>query len=233
LAVAGAAINELIDGIPRAQNPGIGGDMQGAGDVFRAIDLKHPQEMQMAWDAGVDRVIAKIRAIPGLEDIIRLEAGRREENLPVQMIMTDARLKKIIERAKALRDAAEPKRAEQLPLFQEVGRNAPGVSAPGGPGAREAVAGREGQGAAAGARLRQPPLKPFTLPKITATFEVIDAAGDRHRVEILSVNKPDALKQLKQQFPRFRRATLVDIKYPQIEQIPFSIKGSRPKGFSR
>jgi len=28
LAVAGAAINELIDGIPRADNPGMGGDMQ-------------------------------------------------------------------------------------------------------------------------------------------------------------------------------------------------------------
>jgi len=76
LAVAGAAINELIDGIPRADNPGMGGDMQGAAEIFKAMGFDQPQDMQMLWDIGVERVVQRINAIPGLADLIREEAGR-------------------------------------------------------------------------------------------------------------------------------------------------------------
>jgi len=192
----------------------------------------------MLWDIGVERVVQRINAIPGLADLIREEAGRREENLPIEWVMTEARIGKIIERAKELRNAVGPQQLE-LPLGQ-AGSHGGGIPAPGGPGAQAIIAGGQGQGAPAGAAAPRAgtagrPLRPFRIPKLTFQLETTNlwtGAVTQHTIIAPTLN--DALGQLGRTVsPRNVQLRILDVTGPPIEQIPFSVKGSRPKGFSR
>jgi hypothetical protein len=240
LGVAGAAMNEVVNGIPAHQNPGMGGDMRGAADVFDAMGFTYPDQMQALWDAGVARVIAEINSIPGLADLVREEARKREENLPAEHLFSQNRIDKINARARALRDAARQQQQQQQPQQIELpgvlSGNAPGVPAQGSGGNPQAVAGGQGGNAPAGAGLPpvRTPLKPFKAPDIDFSLLIRDqrtGIAITHRV-VTAKSLNQAMTKLAKLVPP-RRGWVVQVLGehqigPPVQQIPFAIKGERP-----
>lgn len=194
IGAAGAAAEEVIMGIDRNQNPGLGGDKQDANQLMDAAGIP-VDERQAQWDAAVDRAAAKLRPIANM---IREEVSRREENLPVEWHFSKRRVQNIVLRAQ--RESLEA--AGQQGLW-DVGR----VGAGAGPGAPQGAG--IGQGPGAGITTPAtagPPLRGFRAPKITFDVMVMDNSGQLNHVTIKAIGQLDLQRQLIQQFPQGWRA---------------------------
>jgi hypothetical protein len=191
MVAGGAAANELIDGIPRHTNPGLRGDMRMARRLFEA--LKFPERSwSELWDAAIDR--AKEKLTPEIQAIIKDEATRREDNLPVEYHYSANRVEHIIDRVRSARAEAEHPGQFNLP-FEGAGARE------GSAGGQEALAGREGRSAEAGPPVPPQKLKPFRPPQNKYTFTVEGREGrpGPETVELEALNRKAAWKKLSQQ----------------------------------
>lgn len=198
IGAGGVAANEVIDGIPRHQNPGRYGDIRGANALMDAAKVP-VADRQAKWDAAVDRAVETLRP---LADMIRDEVTRREDNLPVEWHFSKRRVDNIVERAK--REALEA--AGQQPLWGHGGAAAPA----GGPGAPQGAGIGQGPSApVAGAPPQPAPLKAFRAPKIIFDLMGQDASGQMQHIRMHATGTLDVERQLKRQYPHIQRAVII------------------------
>jgi len=208
LFAAGAAAGEVVDGIPRNENPGLYGDKRMAGELFDALELPAKQHEEY-WNAAVDR--AKERLLkPGVADLIRQEAGRREENLPVEFHFSKNRVAHIIDRARSL--SGEP---EQLNL----GFAAEGPAA-GGRSGQEVVTGTEERGAAATRGGAFPEkLKPYSIPKNTYTIEIYGGPNTPREITVQAVTRRKAFEIAQKQNPGSMEFRMKSETPPEVQSV--------------
>lgn len=193
LFAAGAAVNELIDGIPRDTNPGLVGDRNSAARLFAGLDIP-TKEWPAMFDAAVDRAIAKLSK-SGILDIIKDEATRREDNLPVGYHFSERRIAHIIERVR--RETTPQYQLELQGQGQLFGPSA-GAAEQIGRGGPEAVAGGEGPGARAAAEASR--LKAFRPPRNTYEF-TLRGGGPEQTVTLDALNRKQAFREVQRQYP--------------------------------
>src|SRR5215472_1800247 len=219
---AGAAIDEVMYGINRETNPGLHGDHRMTQELLTALGVS-PHLHRAVFSGMVDKAIEKL---DGLHDLIRQEAGRREENLPVEFHASKERLDKIVARAKEIKDAQAAAKAAR----EAGGGAAPGVPAPGGGAGAADVAGREGGAPAESFGLRPPPekLKPFSAPRNTYKFRLLEDVGDNvQRFREISIKASDLKRAINmaraQAAPGWRSLTLISETKPPVEAIPMEV----------
>jgi hypothetical protein len=204
LFAAGAAANELVDRIPRDQNVGLYGDKRMAHNLFKALGFPEEKFGEL-FNAAVDRAKEKLSA-PGIADIIKDEATRREDNLPVEYHYSKNRVEHIVNRVKGLQN--EP--------IESTG-NAAGNLEGSNRGGEEAVAGREGQSAPS-ARTEAAPqrLKPFSPPKNTYVFDVEAAGKPTETITLDALNRRKAWEALGQKAGPYYKAEMKSETAPEV-----------------
>jgi hypothetical protein len=224
---SGAAANELIDGIPHQQNPGLAGDLKMANEIFVTTDVPIANR-PAAWQAAVDRAKVKLQEHPQILDIIREEAGRREENLPVGFHASKARITHVVGRINDLVHAQTPTQTGTAALE-------PGAGAPGGavhPATPAVAQGAAAPGAGAGVQAPEK-LKPYRPPRGTFTFEIEhrDPASGLLSTTEETIQAPDrrqAFKKAAKQFPNARSIQFKSEEFPQVQSVFFQFDDGRP-----
>jgi hypothetical protein len=202
LFAAGAAANELMDGLPRDKNPGLAGDRKLANDLFGALGFESKYHDEL-WNSAIDR--AKEKLTPEIQDIIRDEATRREDNLPVQYHYSENRVKNIVKRARGGYGTAEE-------------ANAPGAVEAGNRVGAENVTGREGAGAQEPRGETAPEkLKPFKPPQNDYHFRVRPEGEEAWKsINLSAIDSKTAWKKLGKVEGGYSEAELMEEKKPTI-----------------
>jgi hypothetical protein len=233
VAAGGVAANEVVDGIPRHLNPGMGGDLRGADELMNAANVPPDQRWRL-WNEAVERNVQDLRPVA---DIIREEAGRREENLALTLHASEGRVNEIVERAK--REGIGQRKLEatgQQSLFGDRGANA----AQRGGSAAPSAAGAAGEGAAATAKA--PPLKPFRPGKIEFRVLIDEGQGLRPvTIEVTDYKK--AQQELLKKYPNTQSFQVLGAVQPvphpfmrktassvRLMEDPLNVKGTGPRG---
>jgi len=226
---SGAAANELIDGIPEQHNRGLAGDLRMANEIFETTGVPIANR-PAAWKAAVERAKLKLQEHPQILDIIREEAGRREENLPVGFHASKARITHVVGRINDLVNAQA-----QTQLGTGTAALEPGAGAPGGavhPATPGVAQGAAAPGAGAGLQTPEK-LKPYRPPRGTFTFEIEhrDPASGLLSTTEETVEAPDrrqAFKKAGKQFPNARSIQFKSEQLPQVQSVFFQFDDGRP-----
>ncbi|MBA0086377.1 MAG: hypothetical protein HRJ53_15460, partial [Acidobacteria bacterium Pan2503] len=155
LYAAGAAANELVDGIHRSEQEGTTGDRRGFDEVLDALKITNRDDREALWHQSIDRNMDRMR---GMEDAIRFEASRREDNLSVQFHFSEARAKHIGELVKRGEFGTPGQRA-----LEAAGQGTLFGGAPPGPAGRYPPGVTGAAGANAPERLRKYPGAPKNI----------------------------------------------------------------------
>jgi hypothetical protein len=219
LFAAGAATNELVDNIPRGDNPGLVGDRRMVKEFFKAFDIPEDQH-EALFDAAIDR--AKDKLTPHA-DLIRDEATRREENLPVQYHFSKNRVSAIMDKVRG---------ATREPTAQGELFNAPSGAAAGYRGGEETVPGREGPGPQGAAAKAPEPLKPFSPPRNVYDFHIHQREGPPIDDTIEAINRKRAFDIVLKKYPTGTHIEMMKETRPEVgppyEEAPFEKEKEEP-----
>lgn len=102
--LGGGVAQELVHGIPIAENEGMHGDLQVLHSIGKSMGFT-PEETQDMIAAGVHKTRALLNH-PETLDIIKREAGQREEGLPRTLHASAAKVQDVIRQVREARNAA-------------------------------------------------------------------------------------------------------------------------------
>lgn len=132
-AMAGAAANELYDGIPYEQNEGLHGDLELARGILKDLGYS-ADETEAKLRASVDRAKEYLQH-SGTSDIINAASDTREPNLPDTHHYSAGRLRTILQQIEEARNegnaAGNAKGVEQLGEANVAGREKASAAAVG------------------------------------------------------------------------------------------------------
>lgn len=164
---AGAAANELYDGIPHMENKGVSGDFEIAKRVLKQANV--PLKNYESFITGAVNRAKEHLTKPGVSDIIKGAAQTREGGLSETHLYSGQRMQEIINNAREARDAIIGK-----PTDESGERDTAGRSARTGKATGSAAAGNESENAPATAKTAG--LKESSTGD-TKVDDVIKAAG--------------------------------------------------------